>query len=177
MLAIEKQLVDSSRMVADLVTSQIGNDPKSFMEAVELMERNTYPLSMRASRVVYLVYCKYPEIIRPYLSSFVKTLRDTNVDGVKRSIFGMLVETSLSLSDDDIGELAELSFKFVNDSSEPITVRAYSIDMLLKIGKIYPEILIELIAVLESIYPESSVGLKKKCQKLLIKLKKENLSH
>lgn len=173
MPAIEKQLVDSSRMIADLVTSRIGNDPKAFKEAVELMERNTYPLSMRASRVVYLVCYKYPEIIRPYLSSFVKTLKATHVDGVKRSIFGMLVETSLPLSDDDIGELAELSFKFLNDFTEPIAVRAYSIDMLIKIGKTYPEILTELIAILESIYPESSVGLKNKCKKLLIKLKKE----
>lgn len=173
MSSIEKQLVDSSKMLVDMVTTRIGDSQEAFDEAVELMNRDEYPLSMRAARVVYFVFDKHPHIIHKHIPSFVQTLKKTKIDGVKRTILAVMALTTSYISEEDFGELVETGFNFLNNPNEAIAVRAISIDLIMKIAKIYPELNFELEAILESIYPECSVGLKGRIKKTLIKLNKK----
>lgn len=170
MSAIEKQLVDSSRMIADMVAARIGNNQNDFDEAVDLMNRNEHPLSMRVARVIYLVFKKNQHIIRKHIPSFVKTLKNTKVDGVKRSLLSILTETTLFISEEALGELIDIGFNFLSHPQEPMAVKAISIDLIMKTTKTYPELKQELQSILESIYPECSVGLKGKITKTLKKL-------
>jgi hypothetical protein len=170
MPAIEKQLVDSSRMIADIVTARIGNNQGLYDEAVELMNRNEYPMSMRAARVVYFVFKKHQHLIRKHIPSFVRTLKNTKVDGVKRSILSILTETTIYMSEEVLGELVDTGFNFLNNPNQPVAVRAISIDLILKTTKTYPELKQELQTILESIYPHCSVGLKGRIKKTLKKI-------
>ena len=55
----------------------------------------------------------------------------------------------------------------MQNQKEPISVRAYSTDILLKFSKIFPELISEIIPLLEDMAVESSTGLKSKSNKLL----------
>jgi hypothetical protein len=167
---IEAQLVDSSRIIADIVVANIGNDQELFDEAVSLMLRDTYPLSMRAARVIQLVAVKHPDLLRSNVDKFVKCLQTSKVDGVKRSVLKILSETPVYIGEELFGELADVSFQLAEDPKEAIAIRAFAIDILLKVVKKYPEVKPELRAILESMLPECSVGLKTKCRKILKKL-------
>ncbi|MBN1182074.1 MAG: hypothetical protein JXB49_07290 [Bacteroidales bacterium] len=171
---IENQLVDSSRMVADIVVANIGANPELFDEAVALMMKDEYPLSMRASRVVYLVGEKHVNLLRKYIPLFIQELPKIKIDGVKRCLLGIFAYMPVFLSEDQLGELADISFTWLEDMKQPIAVRAISIDILLKVLKIYPELKPELVALLEASIPEASAGLKNKCRRTLQRLNKKD---
>lgn len=170
MSQIEEQLVDSSRMVADIVVAYIGGSQDKFDEVITIMQKDEYPNAMRASRVAYLVFEKHQSLIRKHIPALIKMLSSSKVDGTIRSVLKILAETTIHISDDNLGELTELAFNFVENPRQPIAIRACGIDVLIKITRYYPEIKPELIAVLEDILPESSVGLKGKCKKVLKKM-------
>jgi hypothetical protein len=168
---IEDQLVDSSRIIADMAVRNIGDSQDLFDEAIRLMLVDKYPISMRSARVVQLVAEKHPNLLRPHVHTLISALTKSKVDGVKRCTLKVLAETPIYMSEEDFGELADICFNFAEDENEAIAIRAFAIDILLQVVKKYPEIKPELRAILESIIPFGSTGLKNKCKKILKTLK------
>ncbi|MBN2485546.1 MAG: hypothetical protein JXB34_06205 [Bacteroidales bacterium] len=165
--AIEEQLIDSSRVIADIVVTNIGKSQELFDQALALMLADKYPLSMRAARVVQLSAEKYPEMLRPHIQTLINTLLKSKIDGVKRCTLKVLLETKVFIDEEQLGELADICFRFASEPGEAIAIRAFSIDILFKVVKKYPEIKPELKAILESVTIDASAGLKNKCTKLL----------
>ena len=95
------------------------------------------------------------------------SVETTKVEGVKRSFLKILSEISLPVDENFQGRLVELSFSFVQNNREAIAVRAFAIDILIKMSKIFPEIKSELFPIIQNIAEESSIGLQSKCSKLL----------
>jgi hypothetical protein len=172
MPTLEEQLVESSRALTDLIVADIGSNQYQFDRIMELMYRDEYPLSMRAAWVAFLVGDKHPEVVKPHVKKLVTMLHAVKVEGVKRSALKMLEPNTHLLSEDEFGMLADLAFSWAEDPKQPIAVRAFSIDILLRVIKVYPDITNELIAILEGIMPDGSKGLKNKCSKLLKQLRK-----
>ena len=171
MPSFEEQLVESSRVLTDIIVADIGNNQLLFDKVMDLMYRDEYPLSMRAAWVAYLAYEKHPELAKPHIKKLAIILPNTKVDGVKRSALKMLYDTMHELSEEDFGAFADLAFSWAEDSKQAIAVRAFSIDILLKVVETYPEITPEFTAILEGIIPDGSKGLKNKCGKLVKSLK------
>lgn len=156
---IENQLVDSSRFIADAVVSNIGNNQELFDEAVALLLRDEYPISMRAARIVQLSAQKYPLLLEPHFLKFIEIIPRAKVDGVRRSLLAFFVETHLPEDEDQLGLLTDICFSFASDHNEAIAVRAYAVDILLKVIVRYPELKHELVEVLEKSIPLASPGL------------------
>lgn len=167
---IEDLLVVSSKQMVEMLVVQLGNTQSLFDELMEIMYRDVYPVSMRAAWVATYVAEKHPELAHPHIPKICSILPDVKVDGVKRCILKILMNTSYKFSDDDLGILADIAFTLASDPSQAIAVRAFSLDILLIVLKTYPEITPELIAVMESIIPDGSSGLKNKCIKTIKKL-------
>ncbi len=77
------------------------------------------------------------------------------------------------LTEEEFGILADLAFTWAEDPKQAIAVKAFSIDILINVIKTYPEAINEVIAIIESILPDASSGLKNKCKKTLKKLKSD----
>lgn len=167
MSGIEDKLIDTSRVVADIVTNYIGNNQDLFNEAMELVYRDEYPLSMRAARVIQLATYKHLNLIRPHIDRMIYALEYSKVDGVKRSFLKILAEKPLNLNEEQFGRLTDLSFSILKNGKEAIAIRAFAIDILYRIIKTYPEIKYELIPILEELKSDESVGLAGKCNKIL----------
>jgi hypothetical protein len=69
---IEFLNIDSSRLNADLLVEKFEQDRNIFNNILDVMYQDTYPLSMRASRVVWLTAKKYPDFIESYLAGIGK---------------------------------------------------------------------------------------------------------
>lgn len=173
MASIEEQLVETSRRVVDIVTANIGNSQELFDETMELVYRDEAPISMRASWVAFFVCEKYPWLARPHLVRLLKLLPNAKVDGTKRTALKLLSDAMFELSEAHFGELADICFTFAEDPKEAIAIRAFSLDILLNVRKKYPEIKPELIAIMESMMPDGSRGLKNKCSKAIKMLQQE----
>ncbi len=171
MSQIEELLVDSSRAIADIAIVKIGAQQNGFDEVVDIIRKDQYPLAMRAARIIQIIGIQHPSLVRKHIPEFLVMLRTTRVDGVKRAILKIFADCPLYFTEDQWGEMADIAFEFADDRNQSIAVRAFAVDILVKLIKIYPELKPELIAILESMYPDGSVGLKNKCRKLLKKLR------
>jgi hypothetical protein len=171
MASIEEQLVVTSKQVAEIVVANIGKNQDLFDETMELVYRDESPISMRAAWVANFVVEKHSFLVKPHIEKLAKILPQAKVDGVKRLALKMLMDSIYELPEDIFGELADTCFTFAEDPNQAIAVRAFSLDILLKVLETYPEIKPELIAVMESMMPDGSRGLKNKCYKTIKKLK------
>ena len=163
----ESKLVDSSRVVADILVQDIGNDPKHFGEMMDIAFRDEYPVSMRATRIVALVNEIHPELFYPYFRKIISRLCHLKTEGVRRELLKALCNSPYPFNDDQMGILADLAFTWLPDPKEAISIRYYSIEIILKISKKYPELLIELKTLLNELLRDSSSGLKAKSKIVL----------
>ena len=166
----ESKLVDSSRMIADILVADIAGDQDRFDEMFEITLQNSYPLSMRAARIIEICVSKHRKFILPHLNKLPEYIEASDVDGVKRSFLKILSETSLPQDENFLGLLTDLAFAYIENNNEAIAVRAFSIDILLKISKTFPDLKSELIPLLQNMAEISSKGLESKCKKILKKI-------
>jgi hypothetical protein len=168
----QSKLVDSSRMLADLLVKDIGNNSHKFAEMMGLAFRDEYPVSMRAARIIALSAEQHIDLIHPYLLQMIEALEKCKVDGVKRSFLKILAEQPVNLDEGLIGKLTDLAFTWVNDPRQAIAVRYYCIDIILNVATCYPEIGIELSELLRNMMNDFSSGLQSKSKKVIKYLKK-----
>ncbi len=171
MSSLEEILLNANADIIKIFISDVEKKPDLFAELVHLMTEDTYPISMRASWVAYHAYSKNPHLAKPYLKQFLSLLSTTNIDGTKRTLLKILNDYTTELSDDEFGLLADLAFSWAEDPKQAVAVKAFSIDILLNVIKVYPEAVHEVRGIIESILPEASSGLKNKCNKTLKILK------
>lgn len=163
----EIKLVDSSRLIADLLVADIGNNTDKFAEMMELALRDEYPLSMRAARIIALCVEKNNSLIDPHLQNIIEVLDSICVEGVKRSFLKIFAELPLHLNEDMLGILTDRSFIWLNNPKEAIAIRYYAIEILLKVVKLFPEIKFELSDCLHTILDNESSALQVKSRKAI----------
>jgi len=168
---IEFLNIDSSRLNADLLVEKFEDDKKVFKTLLELMYQDSYPLSMRSSRVIWLIAKKYPSFIKPYLPEMIKKLPDFKVDSVKRNILSILVD--VPLPDIDLGKLFDLCYSWLESDKETIAIRGNSITVLYKISEKEPELKGELIELFDAQLPCDSRGIEARIKVMIGRLKKD----
>jgi hypothetical protein len=168
---IEFLSIDSSRLNADLLVEKFEEDHGIFKTILDVMYQDTYPLSMRASRVVWLIAKKYPSFIYPYLPVFIKKMSHFKVDGVRRNILAILAD--IPLPDIDMGLLFDACYNWLESEKEPVAIRGNAITILYKISEKEPELKAELIELFEAQLPCNSKGIETKIKDMLQKLRKE----
>jgi hypothetical protein len=168
---IEFLNIDSSRLNADLLLEKFEEDREVFDIILDAMYQDTYPLSMRASRVIWLIAKKYPSFIISYLPEFIDRLTKFKVDGVRRNILSILVD--IPLPDIDLGELFDICYTWLESEKEPVAIRGNAITILYKISEKEPELKVELIELFQAQLPCNSRGIEARIKEMLKRLQKD----
>ena len=146
MQKFEKILTDSGRATADMAVDIISQQPELFDEVYRLCMKQDGKISMRAARVVWLIAEQIPELFYPYLSDVVEKLPSLTHSSVKRCMLKILSVYDLSDKEELHGHIIEECFRNMLSSDAETAIRGYSIAVLDKMLKIYPEISSELIS-------------------------------
>jgi hypothetical protein len=168
---IEFLNIDSSRTNADLLVEKFEEDKSLFKTLIDVTYQDIYPLSMRSSRVIWLIAKKYPAFIESYLPELIKKLPLFRIDGVKRNIMSILIE--VPLPDIDLGKLFDLCYTWLESEKEPVAIRGNSIIILFRISEKEPELKAELLELFESQLPCSSGGIKARIKDMINRLRKD----
>jgi hypothetical protein len=166
-------LFDSSTKVAVSATKVVGEDPARFQAMLEFALRDEKQFAMRAIRVINFVTEKYPELILPYLSRLINGMPNYKTIGLKRGVAKILSENYFNYNEDDAGILVDTCFNWLNDSAEPIAMKIYSMEILYRVSKTYPDIKPELISSIENELPRESAAIRGRGRRILKKLYKE----
>lgn len=167
----ESQLVDSSRIIAEMVAENVGDNPEHFKKLMELAFSGKEKISMRASRAAIFCIQKYQHLIEPYLDRIIQMLPED--ESVRKNFMKILAETPLKFNEEQLGILVDKSFEMLMNDKSSIANKAYSMELLYKISEIEPDLKIELIPVIEEQIPTGSSGVKLIGRRLLKKLYKE----
>jgi hypothetical protein len=149
MTNIEEILTDSGRATADMAVDIISQKPELFSEAYDLCMKQDGKMSMRAARVVWLVAEEMHALFKPYFSDMVYRLPELTHSSVKRCMLKILSVYDLSDQEELHGIIIDVCFSRVNDPEEEIAVRGYSLQVLERMIKIYPEVTGELMSALQ----------------------------
>jgi hypothetical protein len=170
---IQMLYIESSRAIADMVTTAIDDDPQYFKKILDISFYEKSPVCWRAARVVDFCCEKNPDLIVDYLPEIVDKLKSFRTDGQKRAFLNILKRFELPLDEDYTGILLELSYQWINDSRQPVAVRALCMDIAYDISNREPELKPEVLMLFEKSSLFQSKGLKNKSGKMVKQLKKE----
>ncbi len=99
----------------------------------------------------------------------MKTIKNDSIRGNLLSVF---YEIELPYNEEFLGELTQVCFELLNGQSERESLAVYSIDVLYKICKFYPELKNELIQNLQALIPHKKAAFFCRANEALKKLKK-----
>jgi hypothetical protein len=167
----EAQLVDSSRLVADLVAENVGNNASHFKELIELSFSGKHKIALRASRAAVFCVQKYKYLIEPYLDRIIYSLPEN--ESVRKNFMKILAETNLEFNEDQMGILVDNCFDILLNNKSTIANKIYSMEVIYNISEKEPDLKIELISAIEEQLPKGSSGVKTVGRRLLNKLYKE----
>ena len=170
---IKLQLSDSSRMLADLTANMVYTEPSLIKSLLEVSWHDTEPWSQSASRVVSICCCRFPELLKPYVSITIKKLNQVKSEGVRRNILKIFCEKNIQLSQKDLSYLLNNCFDYLMGPYS-IAVKVYSMDIIYKLSRKMPEIQRELCAIIENQLPDASFGIKSRGEKILKKVMKNS---
>jgi hypothetical protein len=160
--------IDSSRLNADILVDKIEEDPDVFDTVWDIMFEDSYPLSMRAGRVVYLFCQKHPYFVEPRVDDIMHHLPSVRTESVIRNLLGIL--SVLKLPDKHIGRLFDFCYSIIESSGAAIAHKAYALTILYNISELEPGLKPELISLFEGQMDTESSGIKSRTLNLLKKL-------
>jgi hypothetical protein len=163
--------IDSSRLNADILVDKIEEDPEVFETVWEIMLEDSYPLSMRASRVIWLFALKHPYYVEPRLPEIIRFLPEIRTGSVWRNMLNVL--SMFPIPEAQTGAVFDLCYGLLESQDSAIAVKANAMTILYNISNIEPELKVELITLFESQKDAESAAIYARSKILLEKLYKD----
>lgn len=168
---IEQLAIEMSKKNIDIVVNSILQNPDNFDILFQLCFDNDETTARRAAWAIEHCFIKAPQLITPYLKTVVEQFPKIEHDSIRRHFSKILSCSNLEELAD--GTFIDTCFNWLLNSAIPVAVKAHCMQILFNLTSQYPELSIELMAVIEGLLPEASTGLKNKGVRLLKSLRKQ----
>jgi len=159
-------LFDSRREVIENAAEVLELNPSMLPEVIELC-KSSYPISMRAARVIQFYFERHTDEIPYYADILFDELNNTKIDGVKRSFLKTIQLLPQITYYGNAGKVFDICLNWLLSESETIAVKAYSLDLLMKFVSEQPELKNELKVILDNDQINQHHSLKLRCNKFL----------
>ncbi len=141
---------EHSKAMTLRIVAYIGNDANRLEELMTCFFDGNWWMCQRAAWPMSFVGEKNPTLIEPYLERILLNLKQPHHDAISRNTMRLLRELP-TIPDAVLGLAADAAFRFLEDPSVSIAVRAFSIRVLGKICLKEPDLKAELRILLEDI--------------------------
>lgn len=162
----EHSLAQTKRLAA-----WVGSDPERFSLLFDLFSGEERRIAQRASRVMDHVVESFPFLLEPHAGAFLGNLaRQDLSDTVRRNSVRML--QFIDLPEAYHGEIARLCETFLQDPEQPVAVKAFSMTVLYRLTRLYPELATDLIYHLQDRLAYEKPAYRSRAAKILRQLKR-----
>lgn len=149
----------------------IGTDKKRFEALMKVFLGNNYRLTQWAGWPMSDLVKEHPQLIAPYLKPILKSIDKPGMHvAVKRNV--MRVFQFIDIPKNVRGLAFDKGFRLFSDTSEPIAVRVFAMQVVANIAITEPDLKNEVIIAIEEQLPYGSAGFRSRALKLLKELKK-----
>ncbi|HEX6845761.1 MAG TPA: hypothetical protein VF144_02230 [Chitinophagaceae bacterium] len=162
----ETILKEHSKSNCRRIVKWVGADQKKFNELFNLFLKNEYRVAQRAAWPVSYCVEDHPELIRKHFAKVLKALEKPGVhDSVKRN--GIRLLQFVNIPEKFHGQVMDICFRLISSASEPVAIKAFSITVLQKLAKLYPEIINEIKLIIEERWDYETIAFKTRAKKWL----------
>ena len=144
----------------------VGDDPKRFNELFNLFLNGEYRITQRASWPVSYCVIAHPDLIKNNFKKLIANLDKPGIhDSIKRNTVRLL--QSVDIPEKYEGAVMDICFSYVASPKEAVAIKAFSLTILGKFAKKYPEIIPEIKLLIEDQLPHQTAAFKSRSKKLL----------
>jgi hypothetical protein len=162
----ETLLAEHSKAQKIKIVNWIGNNQQRFDELFSLFLSDEYRVVQRAAWPLSFAVIAYPQLIKKHFSKLLKNLDKPNIhDAVKRNTVRLLQD--IDMPEKHHGTILNRCFEYINSPLEKVAIKAFSLTILQKLCRQYPDIKQELITIIESQWPYETAAFKSRARKLL----------
>lgn len=164
----EEILKEHSKPHALKIAAYACSSAKNFKELMKCFMSNEYRLAQRAAWSVSWAARERPEMITPYIKDLVAVLEKKDVpDAVIRN--SLRVMEDIDIPEEHHGVVVNTCFNFLEKPEYPLAIKAYSMTIISKLSKYYPEIKQELRLIIEENWEHAMPAFKARGKKILAK--------
>ncbi len=162
----EQILQEHSKANCMVVVEWVGSSQQRFDELFTLFLSEEYRVTQRAAWP--LSYCveAHPAFIKKNFAKLIKKLQQPNLhDAVKRNTIRLLQYVDIPVKYQ--GQVMDICFGYVASPTEAVAVKAFSLTVLGKLAKLYPEIIPEIKLLIEAQLPHQTAAFKSRAKAFL----------
>ena len=146
-----------------------ASSEENFTELMDCFLSSNVKLAQRAAWSVSWAAIKNPVIVRPHVGVLVNQLTKTDIhNAVIRNSIRILQDLEIPAAFH--GELLSACFDFIQKRNTPIAIKAFSLNVLFNLSKIYPEIRNELRMIILQNIDYETAAFKSRAKKILAKI-------
>lgn len=166
---IEAELLkEHSRRQAEKIARYVSSNRKRMEELMDIFFNGSFRMNQKASWPMNIVAERHPEMIRPYLKRLLDNLDNDVHDAVRRNTIRLM--QFLDLPGELLGRTADICFRYLNSSDQPVAVKVFSMTVLYNICLREPGLKNELKVSIEDQIATSTAAFKSRGRKILAKL-------
>ncbi len=158
------------------LANYIGNSQTRFDKFMQFFLHKEYRICQRASWAMGVVCEKHPNLMVKWIPEILKAVENPVHDAVVRNTVRVLQNFD-QIPEKYEGRIFDLCFKFLIDPQYPIAIKAFSMTVCRKIAIKYPDLIPELIEVIEDLLLHGSSGIISRGKKELNLLNKMQISN
>ena len=149
------------------IVSWVGNDLKRFNELFNLFLNDEYLVTQRAAWPMSYCAIAHPQFMKNNFGKLIQNLKKPGIhNSIKRNTVRLLQE--INIPEKYEGEIMEICFKYVESPTESVAVKAFSLTILGKFSKKYPEIIPEIKLLIQDQIPHQTAAFKGRSKKLML---------
>ena len=173
MILREAILKEHSKAQCNRIVQWVGANQKRFDELFYLFLNDEYRVVQRSAWPVSYCVIAHPTFINRHWNKLIKNLRKPFLhDAVKRNSVRFLQD--INIPEKYRGEIMDICFKYLESSTEPVAVKAFSLTVLGNMANHYPEIIPEIKLLIEDQMPNQTAAFRSRARKILDKWKNKN---
>jgi len=164
---------EHSKKQTDRIVNYIGDDKQRFATLITLFFKGEYRITQRAAWPMSYCVRRHPELIRPYFKLLLNNLARKDIPvAVIRNTVRLLQDVSIPKKFH--GLVMSTCFEFIQSPETPIAVKAFSLTILSKLSKAYPEIHGEMRLIIEEQWEQATPAFRSRAQRVLREMEVDN---
>ena len=159
-------LKEHTKENCECIIEWVNDSQARFNELFHLFINGEYRVAQRAAWPLSFCVIKYPFLIKNKFAELIANLKKTGIhDAVKRHTMRLL--PSIEIPEKQEGAVMDICFSYIEDPREAVAVKAFSLTVLEKMARKYPEIIPELTLIIEDQMPHQTAAFKVRAKKIL----------
>jgi len=159
-------LKEHSKQNCKTIFQWVGSDVSRFNQLFNLFVNDEYRITQRAAWPISYCVIAHPEFIVNKFDQLIKNLQKSHLhDSVKRNTVRLL--QAIEIPKEYEGVVMEICFNYVESSTEAVAIKAFSLTILGKLAKKYPEIIPEIKLLISDQLAHQTAAFKVRAKKLL----------